>query len=280
MRELNIEEIRSIQLEMLDSIHEFCVKNNIRYSICGGTLLGAVRHKGFIPWDDDIDIMMPRPDFDRFTKEYKDENSPELECIPTISGYCKVHNKKTTCVEPWGYKYTKTRYGLFIDVFPIDGLPQNNLIAKLLFSCIALIRSICVNRNFIIPPSNTLLQKICFLGVQRLPQSLISNLHKLYNKLLLIVPFDNAKRVVSFTGIYGLKDSFDKRLFDVYGEILFESKYYHCIKNFDSYLKILYGDYMKLPPETQRHHHNIKAYITANEQERLLIESTYSNRSI
>ena len=249
---------------MLDSIHEFCVENNIRYSICGGSLLGAVRHKGFIPWDDDIDIMMPRPDFDRFIKEYKDKNSPELECIPTVTGYCKVHNKKTVCVEPWAYEYTKTRYGLFIDVFPIDGLPQSNLIAKLLFSCISLIRSICVNRNIIIPPSNTLLKKMCYFFVQKLPQSFISNLQKLYGKLLVIVPFDRAKRVVSFTGFYGLKDCFDKKLFNLYGEILFESKYYQCIKDFDSYLKILYGDYMQLPPESQRHSHKIKAYLSTD----------------
>ena len=66
MKQINIEEIRKLQISILLYVHEFCKKNNIRYSLSGGTLLGAVRHKGYIPWDDDIDIMMPRPDYEHF----------------------------------------------------------------------------------------------------------------------------------------------------------------------------------------------------------------------
>ena len=65
-REVTLDEMRTIQLDILNKIQEFCIKNNIRYSLCGGTLLGAVRHKGYIPWDDDVDIFMPRPDYERF----------------------------------------------------------------------------------------------------------------------------------------------------------------------------------------------------------------------
>ena len=66
MKEIQIDELKSIQLAILEYVHDFCIKNNIRYSLCGGTLIGAVRHKGYIPWDDDIDIIMPRDDYEKF----------------------------------------------------------------------------------------------------------------------------------------------------------------------------------------------------------------------
>ena len=75
MQQINIDELKTIQLSILDYIHTFCMKNNIRYSLCGGTLIGAVRHKGYIPWDDDIDIIMPRPDYMKFIKLYNNRKS-------------------------------------------------------------------------------------------------------------------------------------------------------------------------------------------------------------
>ena len=78
MKQIDIEEIRKIQVSILSYVHDFCKKNYIRYSLSGGTLLGAVRHKGYIPWDDDIDIMMPRPDYERFVNEFN-ENRKDVE---------------------------------------------------------------------------------------------------------------------------------------------------------------------------------------------------------
>ena len=71
MKEMTIQEIQQVTLEILKDVHEFCVDNNIRYSLSGGTLLGAIRHNGFIPWDDDADIQLPRPDYDRFIRTYQ-----------------------------------------------------------------------------------------------------------------------------------------------------------------------------------------------------------------
>ena len=130
MKQINIEEIRKLQISILLYVHEFCKKNNIRYSLSGGTLLGAVRHKGYIPWDDDIDIMMPRPDYERFVNEFN-ENRKDVEYKVICSyndsqffqPFAKVVNTKTFLKET--YKRPVAQMGVYIDVFPIDGLPND-----------------------------------------------------------------------------------------------------------------------------------------------------------
>lgn len=121
MKEMTLQELHEVQLAMLDAVDNYCRLNHLRYSLGGGTLLGAVRHHGYIPWDDDIDIMMPRPDYEKFMRYFKHE-------------YYKLYDYRTddTC----GFSFAKlidTRtivqeytitYSVFIDIFPIDGLPH------------------------------------------------------------------------------------------------------------------------------------------------------------
>lgn len=78
METLSLKDIQGVLLRIMKYIHSFCVENDIKYSLCGGTLIGAIRHKGFIPWDDDIDITIPRPDYDRFVKIFKDSDEFKL----------------------------------------------------------------------------------------------------------------------------------------------------------------------------------------------------------
>ena len=123
----DIQELRGVQLGILDDIHAFCVDNGIRYFLACGTLIGAVRHKGYIPWDDDIDLYMPRDDYERFINEFKSVSGncrvldPKKEKHYYYT-YAKVVDKRTLLVEPEADGY---RIGVYVDVFPVDYVTDN-----------------------------------------------------------------------------------------------------------------------------------------------------------
>lgn len=124
---LTLKERQEILLKLLIEIDEFCRNHNIKYSLAGGTLLGAVRHKGFIPWDDDIDIYMLREDFDRFTTIYKNTKYNTLVFNTEINknylpqGFAKIVNPLTYVFDKKG----SAEYGIFVDIFPLDSIPDN-----------------------------------------------------------------------------------------------------------------------------------------------------------
>ena len=121
MKEIGLKELRDLQLDILQNVHDFCVAHGIHYSLAYGTLLGAIRHKGYIPWDDDIDIAMLRPDYEKFMREYKDEVYRFCECRLDKDihiGFGKVEDTRTIIIEAGNTK----NLGVTIDVFPIDDL--------------------------------------------------------------------------------------------------------------------------------------------------------------
>lgn len=124
MKELTLNELQTVSLDILKAVHRFCTENGITYVLAYGTLLGAVRHKGFIPWDDDVDIVMMRPDYDRFCREFKADgyqvvhSGNEPDCCIAFARVCDMCRTLVKNMIPWvgGGK----EFGCWIDVFPLD----------------------------------------------------------------------------------------------------------------------------------------------------------------
>ncbi len=129
MKKLNLDEIKKIEFEILIAFDTVCKEHNLRYGLSGGTLLGAIRHGGFIPWDDDIDVVMPRPDYERLidisNKVFNDRlffSTPKTD-YNTVHAYGKLYDMRTELIEFPDSKRLKSH--VYIDVFPLDGLPND-----------------------------------------------------------------------------------------------------------------------------------------------------------
>lgn len=252
-----IDKIHGIQKELLDKFVEVCKKLNLRYTLSSGSLLGAVRHKGFIPWDDDIDVAMVREDYEIFIKE-ANKHLPEgfelqhfTNSKYAFNCFAKVRNNNTAWIYSSDTMTAKNNMGFGIDVFPIDRIESERKLKKLSKKnrIISLLRGSYSLKTYhttkMIKLASILLFPIArMLGLRRI-NKLQDNLEKKYNY-----------------GESTCGDSLRKNkimpfsIFENYIDIEFEGDKYKCIKDYDTYLRIIYGDdYMELPPEEKRKIH-------------------------
>lgn len=243
MREITeLSEIQDLEMKILEKIDRFCRLNRITYYLDGGTLLGAVRHKGFIPWDDDIDIYMPRKDYQRFkTLFQKDLPFEELEVVSwdtkTFYGrpMAKVIDRRTELIE--------TKYhgddpiGAFIDIFPLDGVPQNKAY------------------YFFHEKYMHFLKRLLYLKAiypKTVPFS-TKQISKWMEKSAASTDYDTAKRITCYASFF---KEFEKEWFNETVEMPFGSIVALAPKGYDPLLREIYGDYMKLPPKEQQVPHH------------------------
>ena len=251
MKEMTLQEIQQYSFKALLHVHEFCVEHDIPYTLAYGTLIGAVRHKGFIPWDDDIDIIMTRENFERFLKEFKSDDHYRLVSPydrNSFLAFARVCDIKETQIEtrfPWS-NYTT---GVWIDIFPMDAISDNEATHKrqwkvhnALWSLIQNMRDTLTNwaPNYY---WKFLFKKIVFLNgvftrpAVKLEMSLINN-----------PKYANSSHCAQLACCdeYGF---YEKKDFEEYTTLDFEGHQLMAVKEYDKLLRLLYGDYMQLPPE-------------------------------
>lgn len=263
--QLTLREVQLVELDIMIEFDKFCRNNNLRYSLVGGTLLGAVRHKGFIPWDDDIDVAMPRPDYEKLIEIISANNNVLTDNIEVVLDrgksanlpYLKIIDKRTSVPPSVEAKVNH----LWIDVFPYDGCPNEEKQAKKHLKKAKHYRHIIVYNQFKMSHFKgawKLIYVVCSLyakmyGMRRA----IKNLVKLAKKY----PFGDSSNIVcTVWGLYGEGEIISKNSFDNLMEADFEDRKFYAMSNYDEYLSGIYGDYMTPPPENKRNSHHVIAY--------------------
>lgn len=268
MIKIYADELKKIELKLLCEFHKICNGIGINYSLAYGTLLGAARHKGFIPWDDDIDVCMFRNDYEKFIDYCK---SNETSFILIDYRTCDWYNypmaklcAKGTVIEEEG-TYNDGKLGVYIDIFPIDSLGNTREEAIKEYRKTELIRDLIVAANwkkYFRSKTNSIIYepvRIAFYIFSRFvsPKKLIKKLEKSSEKR----NFEGVKYSGNLFSAYREREISDSYIFDEMADITFEGITFKCFKQYDKYLSGIYGDYMKLPPkEKQKSHHMFEAW--------------------
>ena len=260
--DLSLRDAQMLMVDILKEVHNICERHGLKYFLDGGTLIGAVRHKGFIPWDDDVDIGMPREDYEKFLEIAKKELPGHLflQTFETDDKYdiyqvpCKIRYNGTILIEKGIAENSEMHNGVYIDVFPYDSLPKKKFMYKL---------------------QRTLSYNVLksFIRIREKPEKLsIKNriTFTFYKVVRALFPYKRRKKffdfLVSWNDVispymaYGLDTIWSEYVYkksDYFelSKLEFEGNYFYGPKNYDAILTQLYGDYMTLPKEEDRQWH-------------------------
>ena len=277
MKELTTDELREwkrIITDVLREFHDICHRNNLTYYGIGGTAIGAVRHHGIIPWDDDIDVGMPRPDYERFLEICRttDLGNYELVTAENTANYNlsfpKFCNRNTTLIERAD---TPCVIGLFIDVFPLDATSDDidevrQLVAKNRklrnrYEAISTRNTFAEYMSLLLKPhewGRFVTKTLGYLFRSKMQKILLSKM----DSICKMHPWGTTRHAINYGGAYGIRELFDTKILE--GEVVnmpFEDITIDLMPGYDAYLRGVYGDYMQLPPEEKRIPHHLKYFF-------------------
>lgn len=265
MEDFELKKLQTLELLLALEVKRICQNNNIPYFIIAGSMLGAVRHKGFIPWDDDMDIGFLRPDYDKFISACKTQLGDQffLQTWDTDSTYPYPYGKlrlKGTQVADKMTKNVNTEKGFFIDLFPFDKICDDANTQSKLFKKLNFYKKILwIKKGYGVDILNDgLVPRLKYRCAQLI--ALAFDYKSTKEKLIKIqTQYNNgAYEKVYFLTVYDYKKSvYDIELVQNLKEYEFESESFSGIADYDTYLKIIYNKYMVLPPEEKRHDHQI-----------------------
>ena len=271
--------VQEMTLDLLKEFIRICKDNNLTYFVSGGSLIGVMRHKGFIPWDDDIDIVMPRNDYNKFIEIMHKLNNDKIGICDRYTNkewhydLCQFINKDVEIEIDLAAE--KRKANVWIDVFPLDGLPNKRIkrwfrIKHILFlrykiQIANIDKQIDCHRKR--PWYEKIVIRICsIIKIGRL-FNIDKNLDKL-EKTLQKSNYYESNYVGNMLGRYREREVVPRRYFGTPTIGVFEKEKVNIPEQSDNLLKCLYGDYMKLPPENERVGHNVRI-ITKKEKHRL-----------
>lgn len=251
-----LRKLQNVELDILKQIHEFCVLYDIKYSLYAGTALGAVRHKGFIPWDDDVDIVMTRDEYSKFVKRWRKnpidgyfmENSETDKECPI--NHTKIRKDGTILLSN-GEEESQGHHGIWVDVFVFDKIKKGFWGEKVIYY--NGVKRVLMTRGNREITYDSLVKNILKRVLSFMPKQFqMSQLQKSNKNIQKYNYLKDDFVWVDPSAVQYIKVQFPKELTEQYSEILFENEKFMIFKDYTTLLRIEYGDYMKLPPETER----------------------------
>ena len=269
MVELSLEEIKMIELSLLTEFDRLCKENGLYYTLCGGTLLGAVRHKGFIPWDDDVDVLMPRPDYDRLLNNINinlGDLPSYMKIVSWKNGlsnypFIKLVDERTK-VDVEHFNSYLNGVHLWLDIFPMDGNPVKRRDLCKIYRKMKFLRKILAIKLSEGKRAKTSVKRLvkpvlikCLRVIRfRRLCNIMDDLAKSYD-------FESLEYIGGTLWGYGPQERIKKEGYMRGISVEFEGRKFNAPSNYKEYLTGLYQDYMKLPPKEQRIKHGISVYM-------------------
>lgn len=259
-RKISLRELQLEEFKILCMFDELCRKHDINYYLAYGTLLGAVRHNGFIPWDDDIDVMLPRPEYKKLQNVLRESGLSEdftygdIDNKEYIYPFIKIFYKNSYVKED-KLEDGSNESPIWIDAFPMDGLPSSSLLIKLVFFIHKIIRKFSYVA-IVNPVKVNGIEKLATIIVKPFAKLIGSNnISRFRSFLATKFNYNNSKYIGNVLTGEGPSNAIRKDVYLPKTTLDFEGRTFPAPLNYDKHLKAIYGNYMELPPIENRQSH-------------------------